>query len=269
MKRPVRALVAIVASALFLFPLYLVIANAFKADEEIVNQPAKPPLPPVLGGLSAVIEGGEVTAGLWNSVLITGSTIALIMVVASMLAFALHVSDSLLGNALNAVILFGLILPTPVILIPVFRVLKFLSLENSFPGLVLFLCAYYAPFAVLVYRGFLRSVPKDLVEAALMDGASYRFIYWAVVLPLLRPATASVLVITGVWVWNDFLNPLVLLGPLQGNTVTVGLYRSVGQFSINFGELFAYMLVASAPVLGFYLILQRHFVRGLIAGATK
>ena len=166
-----------------------------------------------------------------------------------MLAFALHMSRTWIGNAVGTVILFGLILPTPVILIPVFRVLKFVGLQNSFPGLILFLCAYYAPFAVLVYRGFMRSIPRELVEAASIDGASLGHIYWSVIFPLLRPATASVLVICGVWVWNEFLPPLVLLGPLQGNTVTVGLFRSVGQFDVNFGQLFSYMLFVSIPVL--------------------
>ena len=75
--------------------------------------------------------------------------------------------------------------------------------------------------------------------------------------------------ICGVWVWNEFLPPLVLLGPLQGNTVTVGLFRSVGQFDVNYGQLFSYMLFVSVPVLVFYLALQRYFVRGLTAGATK
>lgn len=267
--RQLRALLAIVVSALFLFPLYLVIANAFKTNPEILQSPARPPIGPTLDGMSGVLSGADVTGGLVNSLIITGSTIALIMVVASMLAFALHMSVSWIGNAVGAVILFGLILPTPVILIPVFRVLKYVGLQNSYPGLILFLCAYYAPFAVLVYRGFMRSIPRELVEAASLDGASLGFIYWSVILPLLRPATASVLVVCGVWVWNEFLPPLVLLGPLQGNTVTVGLFRSVGQFDVDFGQLFSYMLFVSIPVLVFYLALQRYFVRGLTAGATK
>ena len=267
--RQARALLAILVSAFFLFPLYLVIANAFKTEPEILRSPARPPIGPTLDGMSGVLDAGDVGGGLVNSLLITGSTIALIMLLSSMLAFALHMSNSWVSNTIGAVILFGLILPTPVILIPVFRVLKYFGLQNSFPGLILFLCAYYAPFAVLVYRGFMRSIPRDLVEAASMDGASLGFIYWSVILPLLRPATASVLVITGVWVWNEFLPPLVLLGPLQGNTVTVGLFRSVGQFDVNFGQLFSYMLFVSIPVLVFYLVLQRYFVRGLTAGATK
>ena len=269
MIRQARALLAILTSAFFLFPLYLVIANAFKTESEILRSPARPPIGPTLDGMSGVLNAGEVGGGLLNSLLITGSTIALIMVVSSMLAFALHMSNSWISNTVGAVILFGLILPTPVILIPVFRVLKYFGIQNSFLGLILFLCAYYAPFAVLVYRGFMRSIPTDLVEAASMDGASLGFIYWSVIVPLLRPATASVLVITGVWVWNEFLPPLVLLGPLQGNTVTVGLFRSVGQFDVNYGQLFSYMLFVSLPVLVFYLALQRYFVRGLTAGATK
>ena len=128
--RQLRALLAIVVSALFLFPLYLVIANAFKTNPEILQSPARPPIGPTLDGMSGVLSGADVTGGLVNSLIITGSTIALIMVVASMLAFALHMSVSWIGNAVGAVILFGLILPTPVILIPV--LVFYLALQRYF-----------------------------------------------------------------------------------------------------------------------------------------
>ena len=88
-------------------------------------------------------------------------------------------------------------------------------------------------------------------------------------LPILKPAAASVIIITGTWVWNDFLNPLILLGPLEGTTVTVGLYRMVGQYSINFGELFAFMVLISLPVIIGYLVLQKYFIEGLLAGSSK
>jgi len=104
--RQLRALLAIVVSAIFLFPLYLVIANAFKTDPEILRSPAKPPIGPTLDGMSGVLSVGDVSGGLVNSLLITGSTIALIMVVSSMLAFALHMSNSWISNAVGAVILF-------------------------------------------------------------------------------------------------------------------------------------------------------------------
>jgi raffinose/stachyose/melibiose transport system permease protein len=89
------------------------------------------------------------------------------------------------------------------------------------------------------------------------------------VFPLLRPASASVMIFLGVWIWNDFLNPLIILGPGKGTTITTGIYRAIGQYQADFGTVFALMFLATMPVLIFYLALQRNFVKGLTGGATK
>ena len=123
--------------------------------------------------------------------------------------------------------------------------------------------------ALVIFSAALRGIPKEMLEASFIDGANFFVCYLKIVLPILKPAAASVIIITGTWVWNDFLNPLILLGPLEGTTVTVGLYRMVGQYSINFGELFAFMVLISLPVLIGYLILQKYFIEGLLAGSSK
>ena len=115
----------------------------------------------------------------------------------------------------------------------------------------------------------MKNVPKEMIEASFIDGANFLTCYYKIVLPVMKPAAASVIIITGTWVWNDFLNPLILLGPLQGTTGTVGLYRMVGQYSINFDELFAFMVLISLPVVIAYLFLQKYFIEGLMAGSGK
>jgi raffinose/stachyose/melibiose transport system permease protein len=115
----------------------------------------------------------------------------------------------------------------------------------------------------------MRPTPGEGEEAAAVGGAGRATVFWRVVFPLLRPASASVLIFLGVWIWNDFLNPLIILGPGQGTTVTTGIYRSIGQYQADFGGVFAVMFLATLPVLIFYLFLQRHFVKGLTGGATK
>jgi len=160
-------------------------------------------------------------------------------------------------------------IPPQVILIPVTDVLRFTHLMTTLQGLILFNIGYYIPFGVFVFTGFIRTVPVELEEAAVIDGASRMQVFWRIVFPLLRPATASVLIFLGVWIWNDFIDPLVILGPSQGTTVTTGIYRSIGQYQADFGSVFALMFLATLPVLIFYLALQKHFVKGLTGGATK
>jgi raffinose/stachyose/melibiose transport system permease protein len=170
---------------------------------------------------------------------------------------------------LTLVMLCGLMIPPQVILIPVSKVLQFAHLMTTLQGLVLFNVGYYIPFGVFVFAGFIRGVPVELEEAAAIDGASRFQIFWQIVFPLLRPATASVLIFLGVWIWNDFIDPLIILGPSQGTTVTTGIYRSIGQYQVDFGSVFALMFLGTLPVLAFYLALQKHFVKGLTGGATK
>jgi raffinose/stachyose/melibiose transport system permease protein len=162
-----------------------------------------------------------------------------------------------------------LMIPTAVIVTPITQILRSLGLMNTVPGLVLANLGYYIPFGVFVFAGFVRSIPLELEESATMDGASPFQVFWRIVFPLLRPATASVLIFLGVWIWNDFLDPLIILGPGRGTTVTTGIYRSIGQYQANFGAMFALMFLATLPVLVFYLALQRHFVKGLTGGAVK
>jgi ABC-type sugar transport system permease subunit len=125
-------------------------------------------------------------------------------------------------------------------------------------------------FCTVIYTAGLQSVPDDLLEAARVDGAGELRVWWSIVMPLLRPATISVAIFVGLWSWNDFLQPLILLGPLQGQTITVAMYLTMGSaVSIDYGQVFAIMLLSAVIPIVAYLFCQREFVSGLAAGATK
>ena len=266
-----RLLISIILSTFFLFPLYLVFVNSFKFENDIINNPASLPELFTLSNYYNIFfkSNDLLSSSLINSFLFTSLSIIFVLLFSSMLAFSIHFLSKKIQNLIFIFLLLGLILPTPIILIPVFTILKFIKLNNTFIGLILFFAAYYLPFGTLVFRGFMKNIPKEMLEASFIDGANFFVCYLKIVLPILKPAAASVIIITGTWVWNDFLNPLILLGPLEGTTVTVGLYRMVGQYSINFGELFAFMVLISLPVIIGYLILQKYFIEGLLAGSSK
>ncbi len=266
-----RLFISICAGSIFLYPLYLVLINSFKQEESIRLFPSSLPLSPTLDNYIHIFSNPNtiVYEGLKNSLIITILSGILVLIMSSMLAFSLSRFPERVSNIGYSLLLFGLILPTPIILIPVFTVLKSIGLNNSYTGLIIFLAAYYLPFGTFVFRGFLKNIPNDIIDAAVVDGAGMLVIYWKIIFPILKPASASVIIITGTWVWNDFLNPLILLGPLEGTTITVGLYRSVGQYSVNFGDLYSLMIVASLLVIIFYLFLQKYFVSGLLAGTVK
>tara|TARA_Y200000002_G_scaffold364333_1_gene353257 strand:+ start:306 stop:1118 length:813 start_codon:yes stop_codon:yes gene_type:complete len=262
---------AIILSLIFLFPLYLVFINSFKFETDILNNPASFPELFTFNNYSNIfLKSNELLINsFFNSFLFTSLSIIFVLILSSMLAFSIHFLNKKIQTFIFVFLLLGLILPTPIILIPVFTILKFINLNNTFLGLILFFSAYYLPFGTLVFRGFMKNIPREMIEASFIDGANFFVCYYKIILPILQPAAASVIIITGTWVWNDFLNPLILLGPLQGTTVTVGLYRMVGQYSINFGELYAFMVLISLPVLVAYLFLQKYFIEGLLAGSSK
>lgn len=266
-----RPIAAVALAALFFFPVYVVVMGMLKPPSEIQSSPLGLPTPPTGANLSAVLgrEDGLYWSALLNSVQITVLSVLALTLLSAMLAHYLVRSTARWTRPALLMLLAGLMIPPAVILQPVTQVLGAAGLMNSVVGVVCANVAYYLPFGVFVFSGFIGTVPVEMEEAASIDGASRFRLFWQVVFPTLRPAAASVMIFLGVWVWNDFLTPLIVLGPESGTTVTVGVYRSVGEYSTNFGTLYAFSFLASLPVLLFFVALQKQFVAGLTAGAVK
>jgi len=127
----------------------------------------------------------------------------------------------------------------------------------------------YLAFATFVYVGFIRRIPRELDESARVDGAGPFTTFRRVIFPLLRPPTASLVVILALWAWNDFLNPLLILGPSSGYTITSGMYRAIGQYTTDWEQVFAFLWLSSVPMLVLYVFMQRLFISGLSEGGVK
>ncbi|MCM2424544.1 carbohydrate ABC transporter permease [Streptomyces sp. RKAG337] len=264
-------MVAVFTGAAFFLPLYLILVNVFKRGPDIVPHPAGLPAPPTLTNISAVLSRPDhlFWYGLINSAEITAISVTATTAISAMLGHYLARSRSPWAKATLVGMLCGLMIPSAVILTPITQVLNALGLMTTVLGLILVNIGYYVPFGVFVFMGFVKTIPLELEEAAQLDGAGRLRTFWQIVFPLLRPASASVMIFLGVWVWNDFLNPLIILGPANGTTVTVGIYRAIGEHQSDFGAVFALMFLATLPVLVMYLAFQKHFVKGLTGGATK
>ncbi|WP_245594367.1 carbohydrate ABC transporter permease [Actinospica robiniae] len=275
-RRPWASRGHLIAAAMltlaFVSPIYLTIVNAFKSQSQILGNPVAPPAPPTMANLTDALARPDriVQIGLANSAVTVIASLLLIVPLGAAFSFWLTGRSARLRRIVLAVFGAGLMIPPAVVLLPTIRILTFLHLDHSYPGLVLAnVGGGYLSFAVFVYSGFLRAVPTEIVEAASMDGAGSLRIWWKIVMPLLRPATATVTIFLSLWIWNDFMNPQFILGPLKGQTITTGLYQSLGQYSTNYAQLFGVMFLAAViPVAG-YLALQKQFIAGLTSGATK
>ena len=266
-----RKIIGILAVLIYVAPLYIAITNVFKSNDQITSAPVSFPDPLTLENVNDVLTNpdSDIWGTLIRTVLITGTSLLLIVILGSMLGYYIGRNDRPFQRVLTVVLLLGLAIPSQVLLIPVSQILKSIGLLNTYLGLVLYNVAFFVPFSMLIFSRFVRSIPTELDEAAAIDGAGPLRTYFKVILPLLRPAAASVTIFVSIWIWNDFVNPLILLGPETGTTIMAGLYRTLGQYTANYGSVFAYMFLGTLPIVILFLFLQRAFVSGLTSGAAK
>jgi raffinose/stachyose/melibiose transport system permease protein len=273
LKKATRLTIALLIILAFVLPIYLTIVNAFKNNSAITSSPGSLPLHPTLSNLSAALNqpGHVLQLGLRNSMIVVVCSVVLLIPLGSVLSFWISRKRTRSRRAILAALAAGLMIPPQITVLPIIHVLAHIGLDHTYPGLILSnLGGGYLSFAVFVYVGFMRSIPAEVIEAARMDGASSLRIWWKIIMPLVRPATATVGIFLSLWIWNDFLNPLLIIGPLTGQTVTVGLYESVSnQVQPDYGLQFGFMFLAALIPVVAYLLVQKQFRAGLTAGSTR
>jgi raffinose/stachyose/melibiose transport system permease protein len=204
-----------------------------------------------------------------NSLIISFVKVPLGIFVSSLAAFALTRLQVPLGRVILAVIIMGAMIPVQVALAPLFRLILGLGLLNQYVGILLPYIAFGVPFQVFLLTAFFKSIPRELDEAARIDGASAWGIYRRVIIPLSLPALAALFVLDFVSTWNEFGIALVILQRQDMWTVPLSLQAFTGQFGNNYTELNAAIFMSIIPVIVVYLLLQRYFVAGLTSGAVK
>ncbi len=268
-----RGTVAAGIAATFALPLYLALASVFKTQDQILYHPMDLPSPFTLDNLWQVFNRPDqlIFRSLGTSLVITVVSVLCIVFLSSITGYYIARQNSRVTQFLQVLFLAGLMIPPQVTLIPVVRVFKALGLMGTFQGVALvFIGGGLLSFAIFVYTGFVKNIPRELEEAAVIDGAGEFRLFWQIVFPLMRPATATVTIFLSLWTWNEFLIPLLILGPARGMTVTTGIYIALGEASsIDYGQMFAMMLLSTLPMLIFFFALQKEFIAGLTAGSLK
>ena len=202
-----------------------------------------------------------------NSLLLTVASVGLIVLLSAMVAYILQRRRDRLGDIVSAFIIAGLVIPPAIV--PTIYVLQGIGLFKTLPGLVLVEVAFLMPFSVLIFRAFVSAIPRELDEAAIMDGATPLRLFWSVILPLMRPAIITVVVVSSVAIYNDFVNPLYFLPGSDNATVQLTLFAFQSQFSTRWNLLFADVLLITIPPLIMFIFFQRQLVSGMTAGAVK
>lgn len=203
----------------------------------------------------------------WNSTLITVGSVTLLVIFASMVGYILQRRRSRLNGVVMALVLAGLMIPPAVV--PTIWVLQGLGLFKTIHGMVLIQVAYGLSFSILLYRAFIATIPRELDEAAIIDGAKPWQIFFRVVLPLLWPVTVTNIVVQSIAIFNDFTNPLYYLPGRENVTVQLTLYNFQSQFSSELNLLFMNILLVTIPPLLVFVFFNRQIVAGMTAGAVK
>jgi raffinose/stachyose/melibiose transport system permease protein len=263
-----RELLLVAVAIVYCLPFYLLVAVALETTAQTYKTPMSFPWPPHFGNFS-VVSGTSGQAGLVqpliNSAIITVSSVAGLILIGSFAAYAIARNRGRLSNALYVFFVLGILLPFQLGIIPLFVAFKDLGLVGHYSGMILLNIGLLMPLAVFLYTGFIRALPRDYEEAAWVDGAGLLLTYFRVVLPLLLPITATVAVLTGLIVWNEYFIALIFLLGSHAQTLPVALSSYVGDVA-RWNLIFAGIAFAIAPVLLFFLFAQRHLIRGFTAG---
>jgi raffinose/stachyose/melibiose transport system permease protein len=210
---------------------------------------------------------GIVVTSIKNSLILTVTSVALIVFVCSMVAFVQQRRKDRVSSLVSVLMLAGLIIPPAVV--PTIFVMQELGLFKTLAGLILIELAFAMPFAVIVLRAFVGSIPREIDEAAIVDGASPLTLFFRVIFPLIRPAVITVIVVTAVAIYNDFVNPLYFLPGDENATVQLTLFNFQSQFLTRWNLLFMDVLLITIPPLIMFIFFSRKIVSGLAAGAVK
>ena len=259
-----------IVAIIWIAPFVFIVFTSLKTNAEVMGSSAfAPPLEPAWANYASAWARGRFDTTFWNSTIITVIKVPLGLMISAMAAYALAKIDIRGGKLLLLAILFGTMIPFQVMLAPLFTLVNSMQLIDTYPGVILPYLAFGIPYQVFILHGFFRSIPKELSEAARIDGASHFTIFRRIFLPVSLPVLAALLILDFVATWNEFAMALVLLQDRDMWTLPLGLSSFQGQFSRDYGQLNAAIVMTVLPATIVYLIFQRYFVSGLTSGAVK
>ncbi|RAS87789.1 carbohydrate ABC transporter permease [Priestia endophytica] len=256
-------------SLFIIFPLYAVVTIALKTPEELAESALSLPFGFHIENFAEAIEKTNFFLAFKNSMLITFITVALTILANSMVAYAIARNmHKRFFKFLYYYFVSALFVPFPIIMLPIVKQTSFLGMDNPI-GLIFLYIVYGIAFNTFIYVGYIRSIPRELEEAAIMDGCGTWKVFWKVIFPLLSPINATILILTCLWAWNDFLLPLVVLSDQSDMTLPLVQYIFQSEFGTDYNLAFASYLLALSPMVLVYIFAQKWIIGGVMRGSIK
>jgi len=265
----VSYVVLTIGAVFALFPLALMVISALKTSAEIVADPLGLPRSVQWGNFARAWTDAQLGVTLWNSAKVTILTVVLICTTCSMAAYALARTRGSASRWISTYLLATTTLPIQLYLFPLYFGYTYLGLIDNVFALSLIYTAIFSPFSIFLLRTYFMAIPREIEEAAVMDGASRWQVFYKVCLPVASPGILTVAIIAGLNTWNEFLISSTFLQSREQQTAIVRFYTLGGQYSNDWGEIMAAAILIVAPVLIVFLLMQRRFIEGMASGAVK
>ncbi|MCE0492543.1 carbohydrate ABC transporter permease [Vibrio salinus] len=260
----------VVFAIVWIAPFVFIVFTSLKSNSIVMGSSAfSLPYPLEISNFTNAWERGNFATTAFNSALITIIKVPLGLFISAMAAYALSRIHMKFEKFFYLLILFGTMLPFQVMLAPIFQQVNAFGLINTYPGIILPYLAFGVPYQVFILYGFFSAIPKELSEAARIDGASHFTIFWRIFLPTSVPVLSALLIIDFVATWNEFAMGLVILQDPKMWTLPLGLMNFQGQFQSDYGQLNAAIIMTVLPAIIVFLMFQRYFVSGMTSGAVK
>ena len=264
-------IILIVLSVLFLAPIFIVLYNSFKGKLYISRTPFALPNSTTFSGLDNYINGIEKTgfiSAFGLSVFITICSTAVIILFTSMTAWYITRVKSKVTSSLYYLFVFSMIVPFQMVIFTMSKIANMLNLDNPL-GIIIIYLGFGSGLSVFMFSGFVKSIPIDIEEAAMIDGCNPIQTFFLIVLPLLKPISITIAILNVMWIWNDYLLPTLVLGSDYKTLPMAVQYLRGGYGAVDMGAMMAVLVLAIIPIVIFYLVCQKHIIEGIAAGAVK
>lgn len=262
--------ILILCAAVYIYPVFLMFTNSFKSFKEVLVNVVALPTHLEFANYTHVIEKINYGRLFFNNVAITFTGIMGIVFFSSLAAYILARRNTSFTRAAYMFCIIPMLVPFQTIMITLVKVMKTLHLSGSLLGLGIQYWGFGIPMAVFIYMGFIKTIPRAIDESATIDGASAFSTYVRIIFPLLKPVTATVMVLDVMWIWNDFLLPMLMVNSSpKTKTLTLAAYTFVGQYNTQWQYAMTAMVLALLPSILFFIFMQKHIIKGVVAGAVK
>lgn len=262
-------ILAILLGLIFLVPFYYVISNSLKSFSDILTHTSSLPSVFVFQNYVNAFQQLNYLKVFTNSLVITVASNVVLIVFCSMAAYMLVRTKKKISNIIFMIFVTAMVIPFQSIMIPLIKTASNFGLLNSIWGLVIMYLGFGSGITIFLYHGFIKGIPVELEEAAIIDGCTPFGVFWRIVFPLLKPITVTVAILNSLWIWNDFLLPSLVLQNPNLRTIPLATFFFFGQYTKQWDLALAALVLSIIPLLIFFFSMQKHIIKGITSGSIK